>query len=168
MQNPLLHVITNCTFTATCMHFMENSYAQTNHTRSVWAKVEGGVRLWLLYDQLVREHTYNHQSGCVTNDDCQMTIQSDLSETDMIRDVESYRESVGVLLMYVYSYVCRANVGKPMYFTNECAPKKLDQYIPMHLGCALKLVLWSSLLFLVYIAVWPASPHCSNCACLYV
>ena len=29
----------------------------------------------------------------------------------MIRDVESYRENVGVLLMYVYmcSYVCRAN-----------------------------------------------------------
>ena len=31
----------------------------------------------------------------------------------MIRDVESYRENVGMLLMYVYmcSYVCRANVG---------------------------------------------------------
>ena len=68
---------------------MENSYTQTNHTGSVLAKVEGGVRLWLLYDQLLREHTYNHQSGWVTDDDYQMTIQSDSSETDMIRDVES-------------------------------------------------------------------------------
>ena len=28
----------------------------------------------------------------------------------MIRDVESYRENVGMLLVYMYSYVCRANV----------------------------------------------------------
>ena len=55
----------------------------------------------------------------------------------MIRDVESYRENVGMLLVYMCSYVCRANVGKSMYFTNECAPKKLDQYKPMHLCRAL-------------------------------
>ena len=53
------------------------------------------------------------------DDDCQMTIQSDSSETDMIRDVESYREHVGMLLMYVYSYVCRAHVGKSMYILHK-------------------------------------------------
>ena len=68
--DPLIHayVMTNDTFTVTRMHFMESSYAQANYAGSMWAKVEGRVRL--LYDQLVRE--YLQQLGWVniTNADC--------------------------------------------------------------------------------------------------